>query len=93
MLSRVAELISDRRQWRNSEKHAACHVRLPVIGHSDVINKSDGPKKKAAGQAEIRSTPEESPPAEPKGNVHVRCAVKEVTGMIRRVRANLRTFF
>ena len=43
---------------------------LQCIGHSDVINKSDGAlsvkvqKQKAEGQAEIKSSPKESSPAE-----------------------------
>ena len=45
---------------------------LQCIGHLDVTNKSDGAhsagtkKKKATGQAEIRSAPEESHPRNPR---------------------------
>ena len=61
-------------QSRTSQGHCSA---LNIL---DVINKSDGahsvtvPKKKATGQAEIRSAPEESPPAEPSSNGHVKSA-------------------
>ena len=59
-----------------------------ISTHSDVTTKhtaSRYQKKKTAGRAETRSTPKESPLAEPQSNGHVKSAVMEVTGMIRSV--------
>ena len=73
------------------------HVRPKVtavvhrtFGRDQQAHSVTVPKKKAAGRAETRSTPEESPLAEPKSNGHVKSTVMEVTGMIRSVREILR---
>ena len=55
---------------------------LQCIGHSGVINKSDGAlsvkvqKQKAEGQAEIKSSPEESSPAE-RENLRTLVSIRE----------------